>query len=254
MRRFRIGLLSACSLTLLVWAAQGQQQQDDVKDIIRKAIEVHGGAEKLAKFKASTAKFKGKLEIMGMNLEISGDQIVMFPDKLRVVTTININGQQINSTQVFDGKQFWVSAGGNTMELNDEKLITDIKEGMAAERAGGLVGLLGKEGYELSIIGDAKVKDKDAVGVRVTKKGTRDVSLFFDKKTHLLVKTEMRTTPPGGAQEVTQEKYFFDFYDVMGLKSPRRVLVEHDGKAYIDIEITEASALESVDESNFKMP
>jgi hypothetical protein len=252
MRRIR-GVAIACCLLALSLPRAGAQETD-LKAVITKAIKAHGGETNLAKFKAATVKFKGKLEVMGQSLDVTGEQSVLMPDKFRVSLALQINGMNIDTVQVFDGKSFWVSVLGKTMELKDEALIKEIKEAYAVERAGNLVGLLGKD-YELSAIGDVKVKDKAAFGIRVTKKGQRDINLFFDKTSHLLVKTEYRARlPMGGDQEVTQEKYFSDYREANGIQSPRRIIMEHDGKQQLDIEMTETNVLEALDPAIFAKP
>lgn len=250
----RIRGLAVAGCLLAVFALAAGAQETDLKAVLKKAIKAHGGEANLAKYKAATVKFKGKLEAMGQTLDITGDQSVLFPDKFRVAMAFQINGMNIETVQTFDGKTLWVTVLGKTMELKDEALIKEIKESYAVERAAGLVGLLGKE-YELSAIGDVKVKDKDAIGIRVSKKGQRDLNLFFDKKSNLLIKTEFRARVAGGGdQEVTQEKYFFDHKDVNGMMSPRRMVMEHDGKQILDLDITETNALETLDPTLFNKP
>ena len=256
-RRFfmlRIRGVAVASCLLAVFVLGASAQETDLKDVLKKAIQAHGGEANLAKYKAASVKFKGKLEVAGQSLDITGEQSVLIPDKFRVAMAFQINGMNIDTVQIFDGKSLWVTVLGKTMELKDEALIKEIKESYAVERAAGLVGLLAKE-YELSAIGDVKVKDKDAVGIRVSKKGQRDINLFFDKKSNLLIKTEYRSRlPMGGDQEVTQEKYFFDHKEVTGLMSPRRMVMEHDGKQILDIEMTDTQVLETLDPAIFNKP
>ena len=40
-----------------------------------------------------------------------------------------------------------------------------------------------EKGYELSLIGEDKVEGKKVVGVRVSKKDQKDISLYFDAET-----------------------------------------------------------------------
>ena len=67
-----------------------------------------------------------------------------------------------------------------------------------------MVPLLKEKGYELSLIGEDKVEGKKVVGVRVTKKDQKDISLFFDKETGLLAKLEYRgADPSNGMSRIT---------------------------------------------------
>src|SRR5947209_17139515 len=78
--------------------------------VIDKAIKAFGGEEKLAK-KAGQAKNKGTLEIAG---GISFTQEVSFqiPDKFKDVMHMEVNGQKVTITTVYNGKDAWVNANG----------------------------------------------------------------------------------------------------------------------------------------------
>src|SRR5205085_7888654 len=91
-----------------------------------------------------------------------------------------------------------------------------------------------------------KVKDHDAVGVQVTKKGFRDVNLYFDKKTHTLLKAEYRAFDEFSKKEVTQEKFMLGYKEVAGgLKAPSKLEIHNDGKKALEIEISEMTFLET---------
>jgi outer membrane lipoprotein-sorting protein len=251
MFRLRTVTLGGCVFAAAALLAHGQE--NDLKDVIRKAITAHGGKEKLAKFKAARSKFKGNIEVMGMTLPITGETTFLLPNKLRNDMSLDINGVQLQIVQVYDGKTMWISQMGQTKELKDEKTLKETREQLQAEGGAGLINILDGT-YELSAVGDVKVKDKDAVGIRISKKGQRDYSIFIDKKTNLIVKTEMRVLDTIGQQEVTQEKYFLDYRDRNGLKSPARIVMDRDGKLFMDVEITESEPFETLDDATFAMP
>ena len=107
-------------------------QEPDLKGIIRKAIDAHGGEEKLAKMKGASSKFKGTLIVNGMTLDVTGESVAKLPDKFRNTLNLNINGMAIETAQIFDGKRYWVAAAGNTQELKDEKIIKEVREQIEA--------------------------------------------------------------------------------------------------------------------------
>ncbi len=117
------------------------------------------------------------------------------------------------------------------------------------------MGLDAKE-YTFSAVGEAKVKDVDAVGVRVSKKGMRDVTLWIDKKTHQLVKTEFRGKEPPYFQgaEINMERYASGYKKVAGLLMPARIEMHYDGKKAIDLEVVEIRTHERLDETLFAKP
>ena len=142
---------------------------------------------------------------------------------------------------------------GKTKEVDDEKTIEEVKQSLKTELGSGLLDML-KEPFELSAIGEAKVKGNDTFGIRVSKKGQRDISYFFDKKTHLLAKTETRSFDPATAKEVTQEKIITEYQDKNGLKVGKRVEILKDGEMFMDIEITDIDLRDKLDPSTFAMP
>ena len=247
----KIGLL-ACGVCLtLAWCLYARGQGDESRAIIDKAIKAHGGAKKLEAIKAVQIKAKGKI-YQPMEFPFTAEICSQPPDKMKLTADLEVNNMNIAFVQVFDGKKGWQSVAGMTKEVDADEL-KEFKEQMHVEEVASLVPLKDKS-YKLSALGETKVGDQDTVGVQVTKKGRRDVNLYFDKQTHLLLKAEYRALDPS-KQEVTQEKLFQNYKDVGGMKLPGRMVVNNDGKKFLDLEITEATPMESpFDESVFAKP
>ncbi|MBM3995823.1 MAG: hypothetical protein FJ303_16975 [Planctomycetes bacterium] len=250
---FNLRVLTVAAGVIAVTASLSQAQDTDVKAIVRKAIDAHGGTKNLDKYKAFNTKFKGTMTIMGVKVNVDGDTTLQKPDKVKNVLILDINGKSIDVTNVFNGKKLWVKTMGQTKEIDDEKILKAAREEMESEGAGSLLDFL-KAPYELNTIGEVKVKDKDAIGVRISKKGQKDITMFFDKKTHLVVKTETQAYDPSNGQEVLQEKFIHSYQKKHGMEVARRVEIVKDGKTFMDIEITEVTPLETVDASIFAKP
>lgn len=246
-------LLLATGFCVLGGLAVCAQDNTELKAILKKSIDAHGGEKQLAKFKAVNTKFKGTMEIMNNKVDVVGDTLLQRPDKVRNLLKLDFNGKQIDILTVFTGKKLWVNAAGQTREIDDPKILDAARDEMKAEVGGHMMDYL-KPPYELNAIGQVKVRGKDTIGIRISKKGQKDFSMFFDKKTFLLAKTEMRTLDAGTGQEVTQEKFVLEYQDKDGMKIAKRVEIQKDGKTFMDIEITEIRALESIDEAMFMRP
>jgi outer membrane lipoprotein-sorting protein len=246
----KIGLL-ACGVCLcLAWGLYGQE--GGPRAIIDKAIKAHGGAKKLEAIKAMHIKGKGKI-VSPMELPFTLELSIQPPDKLKANIDIEVNNMTIAVVQVINGKKGWASAMGMTKELEADEL-KEAREQFHVEKVTSLIALKDKS-YKLSALGDAKVGDREAVGVQVTKKGLRDVNLYFDKKTHLLLKSEYRAIEPFSKQEVTQEKLYLNYKAVGGIQSPTKMVVNNDGKKFMDIEITETTPMETpFEDSVFAKP
>jgi hypothetical protein len=124
---------------------------------------------------------------------------------------------------------------------------------MYSEKAAGLA-MLGDKDIELSIIGDDMVGDTAVVGVRVSSKGHKDVSLYFDKKTHLLKKSIGRMLDFESHAEVEQERIVDEYKEVDGMMRPARMTLNKDGKKFVEIELTEVRSVDKLDDDTFAKP
>ncbi len=248
MRKLLIHSLAICFVVALVQRAGAA---DEPKDIIAKAIKAYGGEEKLTKLVAGKSKVKGKLELFG-GISFTSESYSQLPDKFKEVSTLEIMGNQVNITTVYNGKEAWVSAMGQTQAL-EGKALEQMKENAYAGRVGQLVTLKEKE-FELAPLGEIKVGGKTAVGVKVSSKGHKDISLFFDKTTGLLAKTERRAVDAQSGQEYNEERFDSDYKLVSGMQTPHKVVVHRDGKKFMEAEVTEIKILDKLDDSEFAKP
>src|SRR5262245_21642055 len=152
--------------------------------------------------------------------------MVQPPDKIRNVIGVTAGGMTFDVVEVLNGKKGWTSVMGKTMAL-DEKRLKEGHEMLHVEKVSNLLALRDKS-YKLAALGDGKVEGRAAVGVQVTKQGARDVNLWFDKQSHLLVKSEYRALEPTTMQEVNQEKIMSEFKDLKGVKVPTRLVIKND--------------------------
>ncbi|HMF20498.1 MAG TPA: hypothetical protein VKE98_25030 [Gemmataceae bacterium] len=227
-------------------------QEDDVKALVKKAIKAHGGAANLAKQKSVHVKATGTLDFMN-KLKFSTESFFQEPDKFKNVVELEINNMNIRVIQVFNGKKFWINAMDKTTELKDKKDIAELRENLYVEKLTNLVGLMDK-GITLSPLGEVQINDKATIGVRASSKGHRDINLYFDKKSHMLVKSETRTVDFQTKQEVSQEKYYSDYQEMGGVQQPRKLIIHQDGKRHITLDITSVSVVERHEDSVFAEP
>jgi outer membrane lipoprotein-sorting protein len=226
--------------------------QDEARSVIDKAIKATGGAERLAKIKAARSKFKGTGEFEGATATLTGESLLQFPGQMKFEAAAEIQGQTVPIIFVLNGDKVWLQVLGATTELKDEEL-EDAKEGLHAERVQTLVPLLEDKTFTLTPLGEVKLNMRDAVGVTVTCKGHKDVNLYFDKATGLLSKTERRALNDA-QQEVTEETFFSDYKKIDGVNVPMKHLVHHDGKKYLELEVTEYSFVDRIDDAEFARP
>jgi hypothetical protein len=223
----------------------------DAHKIIDKAIKARGGAEKLARWKAATWKGKGTVYVMGNALPYTGDWAVHSPDKYRMSLEIDAGGQKFTYLEVYNNGKAWRSVMGTTEEL-DKAQAEERKERAHVDHVVHLVALK-DSAFALALIGEAKVDKRPAVGVKVASKGHRDVSLFFDNESGLLVKTETKIKDEQG-QEVNQETFYNDYKEIDGVKQPIKVTIKRDGMPYVEVENADFKPVDKLDDKLFDKP
>jgi hypothetical protein len=241
------------SLAVVAIAATARADDADPKKIIDKAIEAHGGAEALAKNKDKSQTFTGEMKIHLMGGIDSTIESLVGDKKFKHVMQLTIMGMNFNEIVCYDGKEFWIALDSKIVMSATGKDLDGFVELFHAEQLAKLLPLTQK-GVELSIIGDSKLGERELIGVRVSKKDRKDVSLFFDKKTGLLAKMEYRTMDFMTREEVTEERELHDYKKVEGQLVPMRIVLNRDGKIYAEADISEMKFVEKLEDNTFAKP
>jgi hypothetical protein len=253
MRRTVVLALVGCLAATV--PANVQAQDKDAQAIIDKAIKAHGGLDKLAVLdKPYTAKAKGIIVLMDMNLDFKLEGWAAPPTKSKAVIDVSFMGMQLQIIQVFNGDKGWVSVAGDVKEVEKEDM-DEHKHSLYVESVTNLTVLKTDKEIKMSPLGDSKVNDTPVVGVQVKKDKQRDVNLYFDKKTFLLLKAEYRAKDGFTKLEVNQEKFYSDYKEMLpGIKMAAKQVTNNDGKKYMEVEMTEARSVDRFDDSIFAKP
>ncbi|MBA4066156.1 MAG: hypothetical protein C0501_21050 [Isosphaera sp.] len=238
-----------------VFAAAAPAPADDAADaraLVEKAVKAHGGQDKLEKFAAVTTAFKGKFLAMGQAIDMAGEVVTQGADQVKVDVEVEAGGQKVRVVNVFNKDKGWMKLGDETKEMDKDE-VAEAKEQAYAGWVATLDPLTGKA-FTLATVGEAKVNDRPALGVKVSRKDRRDVDLYFDKETGLLVKSETRVKDEGSGQEVTQETFYDGYKEVQGTKQAMKFTVKRDGKPFMEGEATEVTLAEKLDASVFAKP
>jgi hypothetical protein len=243
---------STLAMTVLTFAAMAARAQD-TKAVIEKAVKAHGGEDNLKKYPASRVKAKGSMGLMGAEIEFTLDSSVQNPDKFRNDVHLEVMGQKITIVQVYNGKMGWQSNLGQTMEIEGDQL-DELKEEAYGNYLEQLYPLLHDKQFELKAVDGEKVDGKPTDGVKVSSKGHKDITLYFDKESGLLVKSRKKAKDPNGGQEVEAETYYTDYKEISGTKQSMKQLLKHDGKKFLESELTDMKLQEKIDPSTFDKP
>lgn len=250
MRWFAYGIVGVVLIAAV--PVQADDQAEGAK-VIDRAIKAAGGEAKLKTLKAVTLKGKGKVH-ENSDIEFSFEASVDGLDRMRLDLEAVEGGQQHKIQVVSNGEKVWAKKENGEVDEPPPEIMTLVKTELLALRGCQTLLPLRDKGHHLAPLGEARVNDKPAMGVRVSRKDLPDVSFFFDKETGLPVKAEMRVKEDKGGMEATHEWYFSDYKEIDGIKHPMKVSLYRDGKKFLEGEVSEVKAEEKLDDSVFAKP
>jgi hypothetical protein len=246
MRLLPLSLVFVCTPAALA--------DDKARALVENAIKFHGGEEKIARLRTMRIKVAGTMDLIPGQPAVAFtiEDVWQMPDKYRTTANLTVMGMKIVQTQVINGEQGWAAMNGQAQDLPKEA-VAEMREQKYAEDLDRL-GFLKDKNIDLSVLDDVQVNGKSAAGVLVKAKGHREVKLYFDKATGLLVKREHPVLDSASGKEVIQEVVFADYADRDGVKHYKTITAYRGGKKVIDAKVTEIEFLDKVDPKLFAKP
>ena len=232
----------------------GAFAQDRARAIVEKAIQAQGGEANVAKLRTMRIKVEGTTALIPgqPDLPFTIEDTWQMPKRYKTTSTFRLMGRQLIQTQVLDGDRGWIRIDGQSQDLPKEA-ITEMSEQKYAEDLDRLA-FLKARGIQLSALDELKVDGRPAVGVIVKSAGHRDVKLYFDVASGLLVKREHRVLDPSSGGEVLQEVIFGDYQPEDGLKHYKKITAYRDGKKVLEAKVTEIEFFKNLGEKVFARP
>ena len=244
MRRAAVGVLVLASAT-----AAGQPAGPAPADVIRKAIDAHGGLAVLKKYPAGTSKIAGKVNINGTDFPFTGSLAFAVPGKVKLDMAVEAFGQKTSLVQIVNGDKVKQLEAGLPSRL-DPAMAAELKESAVIQEMSLLYPLLDAAKYTLTAEPAVAIDGKPAAAVLVRAKGLKDARLYFDAKSGVLVGMRREGLNPQ-QKKVDEMTVFADHRPAAGMVVPMRSKVAHDGKAFMDLTVTEYRPLEAIDEKTF---
>lgn len=207
--------------------------------LLLRAARAAGGVDVLFRYRAFTWNGKAMVHAGGREIAIRGEWAVQPPERARVRTNSEVSGKKSTRLLVLNGAKGWGQFDGKPRPLEAD-FVKEEHEQFYLYELMRLIPLLIEPEYQLTPVGE--------LGLRVARKGHVDVDLAFDRDSALLAKL---TTKRGDA---TQVMTLGAFADTGGLRWPRKISIQRDGKPFFDLEITDFTPLESLDEKLFAEP
>jgi hypothetical protein len=244
MTRWAIGVLASAVLV-----APAAARDKAAEDVVKKAIEAHGGADALKKFVAGTYALKGTVVISGQELPFTGTAAYQLPGKLRNELKINLMGMELPIVVIANGDKVSQRVMGQAAPLTNE-VKEEVRQGALSQELTQLTPVLDGARFTIKAEPDAEVGGKAAAVVLVTGKGLNDTRMYFDKTTGLLVKTIRKALSPENKQ-VDEETIVSDYTKANGVAVPKKITVNHDGKLFMKADMTDYKLSEKLDAKLF---
>jgi hypothetical protein len=223
------------------------------RELLDRAIRAHGGEEKLNRFRGITLTMTGHLAMGDRRVPFQGDWAVQLPDKLRSTVEAKSREAPFKQTQVVNGSSGWLSRGGRTVAM-DAVVLAEAREELHSGWEVAQLTPLRRTEYRLTVTESVRVEGKETLGLVVSRPGFRDVRLYFDRDSHLLVKTATQARDLATDRTIEVETVYSDYGEVQGVKYPRRVRLYREGQEYLNGVVSEYRIQETLSNDRFVKP
>jgi outer membrane lipoprotein-sorting protein len=228
-----------------VLAVGGVRADDAAVAVVKKAVEAHGGEDALKKPKGGEFKVEGDVTVGAEKGKFTSTISYALPNMFRMSVDTTLGTTKTSQTIVVNGDKVKATTGGKAQELKDPAK-GEFLQLAAVQEVSLLYPLLDDKRFTLKAEKDEKVNDKDAAVVLVTRKGMKDMRLYFDKASGELVRFVHKMPDPFGAEAVT-EVTLSEFKKFDGVLQPTVQKVRQANKEYMTLRIVEAKMVEKPD-------
>ena len=228
------------------WAARADEPAE-ARKVIDRAVDQVGGAKKLKDLTGGVWKTNGTVRGNPSRADFSGE----LPGKFRIDSTRVVDGEKVLYSRVVNGDKGWVIEGEKVTPMGEAE-IAGVKASFYHKQAATtLVPLTDKE-VELSVAGKLTLETKTVTVVKAARKGFPDLLLSFDDATGLLVKSEMTDKDAKTGKDRKVEIEWGNYKEFDGIKMASKNRTYHDGKLFIDTEITDFKGAKNLPPERFQ--
>ena len=222
------------------------------RQVIERAIVAHGGYEALAKSRAERISLRGTMFVGKTAVPFTNHQTLQLPGQYKSVVVIQQGERSHGIVHLLNGDEAMVVIDGQAQTVNSLHL-SQLRQTLQLEQAMRLVPLLSDPGFTLLPGQDYGYNGGVVTSVRIQGKSQRELVLYFDQKTGLLVKSEHRIDGPGG-KDILQEAFYGDYREVGGHRRAGKVTIQRDGQKVMEVELVDAQRVVRIDVLEFNRP
>ena len=197
------------------------------KEIIAKAVEAHGGIEKLAAVENLVIEANNTMITPAGPMAMQVGMSLIYPDKFRQ----DVNTPQGEFSLIYDGEAAYASSMMGTQPLPPE-ISTALKDSLFRDPIQLLEHLSQNESAQVQFAGSEEVNGTPA-SILITEQPSGEMlKIYISEETNYIVKLVYRETEQGVT--LNKENIYSDFRDVDGIKIAYSFIQNIDGNPYID--------------------
>ena len=220
-------------------------EREEALKRLEKAIDAHGGAERLAKLAVSVQNLKGVLNDIPSEQELK----TALPDRIRLTIKQSTQMGPVKLSLGLKKDKGWYALQGETKEMNDEE-VADVTGELHLRKVLTLLPLREKE-FQLKPVPGVDVEGAPTVGIRAIHKSWPAVNLYFDQKTSRLARSAGRFREAGDVK--MREITFSDYMPFDGVQLPTK-LVEMRNSALFQKATVSYSFPAKIADKEFEQP
>jgi hypothetical protein len=248
---------SGLLLLLLPMAGSALVRADEAGEaraLVEKAIRAMGGQDRLNRLKGITWKGQGTAHVEDKKFSLRDERAAREVDRWRWKLDAEVDGGAFSLLLVFNRDRSWIQANGREAKQLPPDLHETLQHAARIVRLAERPNLLLDRGCKLSPLGELRINDRDAVGVKVVVEGQPDLDLFFDKKTSLPLRAEIRVKEKKDSAEVQYSFYFDDYKKFGDVMHFTKASYRREDKVHLELELEEVKLSDTLDDSTFDKP
>lgn len=216
--------------------------------ILDAARQSKGPVDKLKAVREVFSRGDGTANLQGQSIDLTLTSYVQAPDKGRV--EITIPAFNVTIVQGVNGAKSWMESPQGSGEM-PEKMRDVTRKGLINSWFVDFLMPLNGSEIEAVALDDAQVNGKAADVVAVTI-GDAKFTVYFDKQTHLALKTAYQSISQQTMEDIDAESLFDDYKDVDGIKLSHHVTVFNAGEKTLEVKRTEIKLNPGIAASKFE--
>ncbi len=228
--------------------------EDDSKELhglIDKGIQTLGGEAKLKGIKAYSFKVKST---MSDGRRWTASCSFQFPDQYRIDAEETEKDVRHQYSLVVDGDKGWILRNAEVQDLREFRRLEEVKDSIRLLQLNHSLLPLKAPGVKLSSLGESKIGERPAVGIKMGGKPPEELLLYLAKDNGIPLKIRYHAFDAGEFKIFDYEELLSEYRQVDGIRFPHKVTVTRDGKPYAQHSLSDFKLLDKLDAKLFAKP